>query len=156
MTVEPLSDPLEGRLERLKARFADYASPVPEAIAELRSPDQVHFSSIEEVLQRPWARGKVLLIGDAAHATSPNMASGAAMAFEDALVLSELIGVCGTVEQLIDEYTRRRSARIQWVREQTHRRDRIRSLTPAVRDLLTRKLAGKVYRANYRPLLAEA
>jgi len=36
-------------------------------------------------------RGRVLLIGDAAHATSPNMAQGAAMALEDALVLAEYL-----------------------------------------------------------------
>ena len=38
-----------------------------------------------------WRSGSVLLIGDAAHATSPNMAEGAAMALEDGLVLAECL-----------------------------------------------------------------
>ncbi|HJQ75761.1 MAG TPA: FAD-dependent monooxygenase [Acidimicrobiia bacterium] len=39
--------------------------------------------------RRPWAAGRVVLVGDAAHASSPNMAQGAAMALEDALVLAD-------------------------------------------------------------------
>ena len=155
VVAKPLDDPLEGRLERLRSRFGSYASPVPEALAELRSPDQIHFGAIEDILQEPWGAGKVLLIGDAAHATSPNMASGAAMAFEDALVLSKLIASGRAVAQVLNDYTTQRITRIRWVHQQTQRRDRIRSLSPMVRDLMTRLLANSVYRANYTPLVAE-
>jgi 2-polyprenyl-6-methoxyphenol hydroxylase-like FAD-dependent oxidoreductase len=155
MVAEPFDDPLERRLERLRARFGAYPSPVPEALAELQSPDQVHFGVIEDLLQQPWGTGNVLLIGDAAHATSPNMASGAAMAFEDALVLSQLILSGRNAAQLLDEYNARRIARVRWVHEQTYRRDRIRALPIMIRDLMTRFLAKSVYRANYSPLLAK-
>jgi len=153
--AKPIDDPFEGRLERLRSRFGSYASPVPEALAELRSPEQIHFGAIEDILQEPWGAGRALLIGDAAHATSPNMASGAAMAFEDAVVLSNLIASGRDVAQIQSDYTAQRVARVRWVHEQTHRRDRIRSLPPLVRDLMTRFLANKVYRANYAPLVAE-
>ena len=99
--------------------------------------------------------GSVLLIGDAAHATSPNMASGAAMAFEDALVLGKLIASGRDIAQVQNGYTTERVSRIRWVHEQTRRRDRIRSLPPVVRNLMTRFLAKSVYRANYAPLAAE-
>ena len=155
VVAEPLDDPLDGRLERLRSRFAAYASPVPQALAELRTSDQIHFSAIEDILQEPWGVGNVLLIGDAAHATSPNMASGAAMAFEDALVLSRLIAADQNAAQVLDQYTSERSARIRWVHEQTHRRDRIRNLPSMVRDLMARYLAKSVYRANYAPLAAK-
>lgn len=152
---KPFDDPLEGRLERLRSRFASYASPVPDALAELQSSEQIHFGAIEDILQEPWGAGSSLLIGDAAHATSPNMASGAAMAFEDALVLSNLIVSGREVAQVQSDYTAQRLNRVRWVHEQTHRRDRIRSLPPFVRDLMTRLLANKVYRANYAPLVEE-
>jgi len=153
--AEPVSDPIEGRLERLRSRFAGYASPVPEVLAELKSPDQVHFGAIEDIQPQPWAAGSVLLIGDAAHAMSPNMASGAAMAFEDSLVLSRLIASDRGVAQIVDEYSAQRAPRVRWVHEQTRRRDRIRNFPPFVRDLLTRYLANSVYRAHYEPLIAE-
>lgn len=155
VVAKPFDDPLEGRLERLRSRFASYASPVPEALAELQSSEQIHFGAIEDILQEPWGAGRALLIGDAAHATSPNMASGAAMAFEDSLVLSNLIVSGREVAQVQSDYTAQRINRIRWVHEQTHRRDRIRSLPPFVRDLMARLLANKVYRANYAPLVAE-
>jgi 2-heptyl-3-hydroxy-4(1H)-quinolone synthase len=149
----PIDDPLDGRLERLRSRFALYADPVPAALAELRTDNQIHFGLIEDVLQEPWSMGNVLLIGDAAHATSPNMASGAAMAFEDALVLANLIGSERDAAEVLSEYTTQRTARIRWLHEQTHKRDRIRNLPPMVRNLMTRFLANSVYRSNYAPLL---
>jgi 2-polyprenyl-6-methoxyphenol hydroxylase-like FAD-dependent oxidoreductase len=42
----------------------------------------------------------VLLVGDAAHASPPNMAQGAAMSFEDALVLAELLSAAPLTEAL--------------------------------------------------------
>jgi 2-polyprenyl-6-methoxyphenol hydroxylase-like FAD-dependent oxidoreductase len=155
VVAQPLDDPLAGRLERLRSRFGAYASPVPEALAELQSSEQIHFGAIEDILQEPWGSGRVLLIGDAAHATSPNMASGAAMAFEDALVLSKLIASGQDATQVLDEYTTQRITRIRWVHEQTHRRDQIRNLPPVIRNFMTRYLANSVYRANYSPLIAE-
>jgi 2-polyprenyl-6-methoxyphenol hydroxylase-like FAD-dependent oxidoreductase len=149
----PIDDPLEGRLERLRSRFALYADPVPGALAELRTAEQIHFGAIEDILQEPWSTGNILLIGDAAHATSPNMASGAAMAFEDAVVLADLIASERDVSQVLSEYSTQRMARIRWLHEQTHKRDAIRSLPPMVRNLMTRFLANSVYRANYAPLL---
>ena len=152
---KPFEDPLEGRLERLRSRFASYASPVPESLAELQSSEQIHFGAIEDIFQEPWSAGSTLLIGDAAHATSPNMASGAAMAFEDALVLSNLIVSDRTVAQTLSDYTTQRLSRVRWVHEQTHRRDSIRGLPSFVRDLMARFLANKVYKANYAPLVEE-
>jgi 2-polyprenyl-6-methoxyphenol hydroxylase-like FAD-dependent oxidoreductase len=153
--AKAFEDPLEGRLERLRSRFAGYASPVPEALAEMHASEQIHFGAIEDILQEPWGAGRAMLIGDAAHATSPNMASGAAMAFEDSLVLSDLIVSGREVARVQTDYTARRMVRVRWVHEQTRRRDRIRNLPPFIRDLMVRLLANKVYRANYGPLVAE-
>ena len=74
-----------------------------------------------------------MLIGDAAHASSPNMAQGAAMAVEDALVLAAMLTEV-PLDQALAEYEHRRRARVTWVQEQTHRRDRTRSLPPMVRN----------------------
>jgi 2-polyprenyl-6-methoxyphenol hydroxylase-like FAD-dependent oxidoreductase len=154
LAAQPIEDPISGRIERLRRMFQNFASPVREVLAEIGSDEQVHFSPIEEIDHQPWGRGKVLLIGDAAHAMSPNMACGAAMAFEDALVLAEVISRTRAPSEIIPAFIRRRSARIAWVREQTDRRDRIRTLAPAIRDALLRLLATRLYRRNYQPLLA--
>src|SRR5215211_4558013 len=65
----PESDDVTGRLAELLAGFA---APVP-AILDTLGPDgAVHVAPVEEVTLDRWSSGSVLLVGDAAHATSPN------------------------------------------------------------------------------------
>ena len=118
----------------------------------LRYADNAYFAPIEEVAPPAWTTGRVVLIGDAAHASSPNMAQGAAMALEDALVLADLLATSQDIDEALTEYRQRRTARVTWVQEQTHRRDRTRNLPPIIRNI-TLRLAGKrIYQSNYRPL----
>ena len=60
-----MTDEVFGRL------FSGFAEPVPSLIDSVAEPRAVHRSTIEEVALDSWARGRVVLIGDAAHATSP-------------------------------------------------------------------------------------
>ena len=95
----------------------------------------------------------MLLVGDAAHGMSPNMAEGAALAFEDALVLTACLRDAATVSDAAAGFVARRSPRTGWVRTQTHRRDRTRNLPPVLRNLTLRVLGRQIFRSNYRPLL---
>jgi FAD-dependent urate hydroxylase len=113
----------------------------------------VHVAPIEEVTLDTWSFGSALLIGDAAHATSPNMAEGAAMALEDGLVLAECLAAGNGVAETIATFQARRRPRTQWVVAQTHLRDRTRNLPPAVRDFMLRRWGRNIVHANYRPLL---
>ena len=143
-------DDVTGRLAELLTGFA---APVP-AILDTLGPDgAVHVAPIEEVTLDGWSRGSVLLIGDAAHATSPNMAEGAAMALEDGLVLAECVADGGDIAQAVARFQVRRRPRTQWVLAQTHRRDRTRNLPPALRNLVLRRWGRNIFHANYRPLL---
>jgi 2-polyprenyl-6-methoxyphenol hydroxylase-like FAD-dependent oxidoreductase len=153
-STRSVPDPAQAGIERLREDFVDFASPVREALTRFRSVDLLHFSAIEEVAHQCYGRGRVVLIGDAAHAMSPNMACGVAMAFEDALVLAEIVSRGGAAMEVIPEFVRRRSARVLRVRQQTDRRDRLRTFPPMIRDVFLRLLSGRFYRANYQPLLA--
>jgi 2-polyprenyl-6-methoxyphenol hydroxylase-like FAD-dependent oxidoreductase len=72
-----------------------------------------------EVLLMPgaWHQGRVLLLGDAAHATTPHLASGAGLAVEDALVLGEELAAADSVPAALVAHTARRSARCRSVVE---------------------------------------
>ncbi|ROO87616.1 2-polyprenyl-6-methoxyphenol hydroxylase-like FAD-dependent oxidoreductase [Actinocorallia herbida] len=63
----------------------------------------------------PWHKGRVVLIGDAAHAVTPNTAQGAAQAIEDGIVLTECLGGGLPLEQALTAYTRRRYERCKLV-----------------------------------------
>jgi 2-heptyl-3-hydroxy-4(1H)-quinolone synthase len=60
-----------------------------------------------------WGKGRVMLIGDAAHASSPSMAEGACMAMEDALVLAEAIATARDIDAAVAAYMARRRERVE-------------------------------------------
>ena len=137
-------------LDELLAGFAGPVAAIREALATTR----VHHAAIEEVDLERWSRGRALLIGDAAHATGPNMAQGAAMALEDALVLARCLAEAPTIEAAIARHEEQRRPRVRWVRQTTHRRDRIRRLPPMVRNGVLRWFGDRLYRRQHEPLLA--
>jgi FAD-dependent urate hydroxylase len=139
--------------QRLRDRFAGFAAPIPELLEQLQDSTRVHVAPIEQVAAAAWGRGAVVLVGDAAHGMSPNMAEGAALAFEDALVLAACLHDARTVTDALAGFVARRSPRTDWVRAQTHGRDRTRNLPPAVRNLTLRAFGRRIFRSNYRPLL---
>ena len=69
------------------------------------------------LLPPPWHRGRVAVIGDAAHTTTPHLATGAGIAIEDAVVLAELMAADLTVAELLDRFMARRLARCRLVVE---------------------------------------
>jgi 2-polyprenyl-6-methoxyphenol hydroxylase-like FAD-dependent oxidoreductase len=148
-------DPTGGDVARLRALFDDFAEPVPSILGTLENFDSIHFAPIEEVALDDWSQGRVVLIGDAAHATSPNMAQGASMALEDALVLAPLLAGHESPAAALSAFCQRRRARIGWVRQQTHHRDRIRNMPAGLRNLALRCAGTTLYRRDYRPLFEE-
>ncbi|MFI8527570.1 FAD-dependent monooxygenase [Promicromonospora sukumoe] len=135
-------------LDGLAERFD---RPVP----ELASGTVVHSGPIEQVVLPTWSTGQILLVGDAAHATTPNMAQGAAMAIEDASVLADALWANTSVSDALQDYERRRRRRVEWVQRQSINRDRTRGMTPAVRDRVLRLVGKQLFHANYKGLHAE-
>jgi 2-polyprenyl-6-methoxyphenol hydroxylase-like FAD-dependent oxidoreductase len=71
--------------------LAPFTAPAIQAVrAGLPSNETIVYRPLEALLlPRPWSKGRVALIGDAAHATTPHLASGACIGIEDAIVLAE-------------------------------------------------------------------
>jgi len=133
--------------------LAGYAEPVPTLLGTTGIAD-VHGAPVEEVTLPHWSRGTVLLIGDAAHATSPNMAQGAAMALEDAIVLADSLAGARSLTEALHAYEKRRRVRTDWVLAQTHRRDRSRGLPPVIRNPVLRRMGAHLFTSGYAPLHA--
>jgi 2-polyprenyl-6-methoxyphenol hydroxylase-like FAD-dependent oxidoreductase len=112
-------DPVEGRLDRLRARFADFGSTVQDYLAALDQDTQIHCSAIERIEQDLWHTGRVVLIGDAAHASSPLMGQGGSLAMEDASVLAEVLRTGPSLADALASYTVRRKPRVGWVQQQS-------------------------------------
>lgn len=120
LTAEPgnprfAADRLRPELLR---RLADYGGLVGEAAGSLPPDADIVYRPLEPMLlPPPWSRGRVVLIGDAAHSTTPHLAQGASMAFEDAVVLDELLASASTsgmgVAAVLEQFTQRRFERCQ-------------------------------------------
>ncbi|HTY71614.1 MAG TPA: FAD-dependent monooxygenase [Actinomycetes bacterium] len=106
-------------LEVVRDLAASYGGPWVEIRESLSDPDQINYTWFEHhLLEAPWNRGRVVLIGDAAHTCPPTIAQGAAMAFEDAAVLAELLVARDKLDdELWTAFTDRRIPRARTVVE---------------------------------------
>jgi 2-polyprenyl-6-methoxyphenol hydroxylase-like FAD-dependent oxidoreductase len=104
--------------EQFKERLAAFGGPVAEALAEVTSADSVVYSRISQVtVEEPWHVGRVVIAGDAAHASTPNLAQGAAMAVEDALVLARSLDAEDDVPTALAAWEDRRRSRAMFVQD---------------------------------------
>jgi 2-polyprenyl-6-methoxyphenol hydroxylase-like FAD-dependent oxidoreductase len=101
----------------LRALLDDFPAPTLRAIREqIGSDSQIVFRPLEGLLMpRPWSRGRVVLIGDTVHATTPHLASGACIGIEDALVLAEELGRTPDVATALAAFEQRRWERCRMV-----------------------------------------
>ncbi|MFF9072060.1 FAD-dependent monooxygenase [Streptomyces sp. NPDC014872] len=102
--------------EQLAERLTMFSGPVAEALAAVTDPAAVVYSRISQVtVEEPWHVGRVVLAGDAAHASTPHIAQGAAMAVEDALVLAQSLDAEDDVDSALEAWEARRRPRAMWV-----------------------------------------
>jgi 2-polyprenyl-6-methoxyphenol hydroxylase-like FAD-dependent oxidoreductase len=101
-----------------RQRLEQFGGPVAEHRELIVDDDQVVYRPVENVLvPPPWYRGRVVLIGDAAHATSPHCGQGAAQAIEDALVLRQELTADQELSGALEAFTRRRYERCKLIVE---------------------------------------
>ena len=155
--TQPAGDPRErASPAELQSLFADFAAPVGPLLDQILPATPLYFSRIETVQPQSSVSGRVVLIGDSAHATSPSMAEGAGMACEDAVLLADAIAARGDFDAALARYAARRKQRVDWVQRQSQTRDRLRRLPTEISTRLLRFAGMAMYRRSYAPLLAEA
>jgi 2-polyprenyl-6-methoxyphenol hydroxylase-like FAD-dependent oxidoreductase len=95
-------------LQKLKSELSDFPRPIPEIVGAT-APQAVIQIDIQDIAPvNPLGTGRVVLIGDAAHAMTPNLGQGGAQAVEDAYALAECIGRYAEPALAISEYQKRR------------------------------------------------
>jgi 2-polyprenyl-6-methoxyphenol hydroxylase-like FAD-dependent oxidoreductase len=145
-------DPVPGRLNRLRQRFAEFGGPVQACLAAISHDEQLICGPAEEVQLDRWYRGRVVLIGDAAHAGAPMMAQLGTMAMEDAYVLAALLRSAATVEQALESYETRRKPRVAWVQQHSLGIVERFLLPPAERNPALREQGSQTMHGCFAPL----
>jgi 2-polyprenyl-6-methoxyphenol hydroxylase-like FAD-dependent oxidoreductase len=95
----PAGTPRQTSIEAIRRHFEKFVDPIPAVLDAAREAELLHHD-IEELEAPVWGRGKTVLIGDAAHAMTPNFGQGAAMAIEDAALLPEVVSADAPAEAL--------------------------------------------------------
>jgi 2-polyprenyl-6-methoxyphenol hydroxylase-like FAD-dependent oxidoreductase len=111
--------PEDQMVEKLKGYMSAYPIPlVQELIPQVTDSKLVNYRALETLkMPAPWYKNRVVVLGDAAHTTIPQLGSGAALAIEDGVVLVEELQKDGTIEKVFERYMKRRYDRCQMVVE---------------------------------------
>lgn len=110
-------------VDRLKALLAPFPAPLVQQLREqLDESSSIIFRPLEGLLMPgPWYTGRVVLVGDAVHATTPHLGSGACIGIEDGIVLAEELGRGGALPDALARFMDRRWERCRMVVENSMR-----------------------------------
>jgi 2-polyprenyl-6-methoxyphenol hydroxylase-like FAD-dependent oxidoreductase len=144
-TAPPVARALAERdLEGFRGRWAaalPLAAPVLEGLGSL---DELLVNQVVRVDCRRWADGRLVLVGDAAHAMAPNLGQGANSAIVDAAVLAAELAAAQPVPQALARYAARRRPSVGWVQDAADRLARLSRVSHPVlrwgRDVALRRL----------------
>ncbi|MCZ9341488.1 FAD-dependent monooxygenase, partial [Streptomyces sp. TRM76130] len=91
------SIPPESYADEMRRLTRHYGGFWPEITEHITDPAKVNYTWFDRMLvEGSWHRGRVVLVGDAAHCCPPTLAQGAALSLEDALVLAQLLTASDT------------------------------------------------------------
>ena len=91
--------------ETMATKFQEFEGPARQFIEELGPRSEVLYTAVEEiVMPLPWHAGRVVLLGDAAHASTPFMGQGGAMGVQDAAVLARLLDSDNDIPVILAAY----------------------------------------------------
>ncbi len=150
---EAVGDKGWGRLGEpavLRAHFRHCAKPMRELIGQ---PDSwLVWSLADRPVARPLARGRIALLGDSGHPVLPYLAQGAALAIEDAAVLTRCLAEGADVEAALATYAEARAGRVRQVQKAARSNGRTYhagGLVRIVRDVVMGRLGPDGMRERY-------
>ncbi|MFT5040093.1 MAG: 2-polyprenyl-6-methoxyphenol hydroxylase-like FAD-dependent oxidoreductase [Hyphomicrobiaceae bacterium] len=146
--------------ENLSKAYADFPAPVVD-ILQATSHDSILRTDLYE-LRSPsrWWRGRVVLLGDAAHAATPNLGQGGAQALEDAWVLAECLARYENIEHAFADYEHRRQPRAHLVTSRSRYSGQLAHVTHPtlrrVRNAVLRAMPDAVTQRHFASLSVPA
>jgi 2-polyprenyl-6-methoxyphenol hydroxylase-like FAD-dependent oxidoreductase len=100
-----------GERAELLRTFGDWHDPIPALLDAVREEDVLRNDVYDRPVLRRWGRGRITLLGDAAHPMTPNLGQGACQALEDAVVLARHLAGGADAEPALRAYEAERAPR---------------------------------------------
>src|SRR5262245_29269190 len=93
----------------LRDLLAEFGAALGRAREQIRTAEQITCRPVFSMMLRPpWYSDRVIVIGDAAHTTTPHLASGASIAIEDSIVLARLLHSDRALNAILEDFMRQR------------------------------------------------
>ncbi|MEM7360913.1 MAG: FAD-dependent monooxygenase [Pseudomonadota bacterium] len=134
--------------EELKHAFSGWHPSVQQVIDNVDKGECYRWALFDHKPFQPWSSGRATLLGDAAHATLPFMASGAAMAIEDARIMQRSLDENSDVKTALDVYQRNRYGRTAQIQNDSARLGHLYHFRSRLMQKLAFKALGRVGRAK--------
>ncbi len=117
----PANTPVEDPARELSRLFADWAEPLPDILRSTPQNSIIHNDIVDRPPTKRWSDGRIVLMGDAAHPTTPNLGQGGCMAIEDAVELPTYLASGESVEEALKSFCNGRYARTTAITHESHR-----------------------------------
>jgi 2-polyprenyl-6-methoxyphenol hydroxylase-like FAD-dependent oxidoreductase len=130
-------------------------------IDAVKDPNKIFRDNLTYVKMDEWVKGRVVLVGDSQHASSPITGMGASMALEDAFVLSQELksASVGSIDAALLNYSKRRGKRINSFHKQSSFMERwmlVKSpLLIPIRDTIARLMPARYFTDQVEKILKE-
>lgn len=134
--------------------FGDWHHPIPALISETEETSIRRDDLYDrEPLSGSWGTGRVTLLGDAAHPSTPNLGQGACQAIEDAVALARCLSQSGDAPSALRRYEDLRRERTAWIVRRSRALGRIGQIeNPALCRLRDAVLKATPARVQLRQL----
>ncbi len=152
---------IEDRIDAIHENFREFKGIVPKILKQLDNPKDIYFDNYSDLMMDSWSNGRVVLIGDSAHAVLPNAGAGVSMALESAAVLAEEL--CRTDSKYFIHayrlYENRRRERVSKVQNQSRIMGKLiytnNEFLSSARDYLMRLYSSKQLFKHWDKLLKD-
>lgn len=150
--------PVHQRHDQLYELFGSWQEPVPQLIAATAS-DAVLQHDIHQLPLLPyWSHGRVALLGDAAHAMSPNLGQGGCQAIEDAIALARLLNTDMPISTALRQYEHERKRYVEGITRMSYQMGQLLSignpLGCLLRNLLLTLIPASAAQQRLHPILS--
>ncbi len=140
----------------LRIHFKHFHPTIPDVLWETPNEALIHNDILDIKPLSQFAHGRIVLIGDAAHATTPNLGQGACQAIEDAVILGEMMKKNADIRTAFLQFEQKRLGRTRYIVNTSRRLGELaqtsNSFAASLRNFFFRLIPESVSRQQFKKL----